>query len=99
MTEPAPPDPGERRREERRKTRLRAGILRSRSGLRLIDCVILNRSPHGARLILPEPKLLPLELELEDEADHRRYHVRIIRREGREIGIVVDAELPAEAGD
>lgn len=98
MSQPPVPDNGERRREERIRTRLQSAILYGRTGQRLTDCLIQNRSTHGAKLLLPEPVLLPLELILEDEADHRRYAVRIIRREGREIGVVIDDEVTEEGG-
>ena len=92
MTDPTPSDAGDRRREDRRRTRLRAGILRSRDGRRLADCVIRDRSASGAKLILVEERPLPLDLELEDEADHRRFDIRIIRRDGSEIGVVLERE-------
>ena len=92
MIDSTSPDNGDRRREDRRKTRLRAGILRSRDGKRLADCLIRDRSAAGAKLVLTEERPLPLDLELEDEADHRRYEVRIIRRNGPEIGVVVERE-------
>ena len=92
MIDAPPPDADDRRREERRRTRLRAGILRSRDGKWLADCVIRDRSAKGARLILAELRPLPLDLELEDEADRKRYDVRITRREGCEIGVVIEGE-------
>lgn len=92
MTDSSPPEAGNRRREGRHRTRLRAGILRSRDGRRLADCLIRDRSARGAKLVLAETRPLPLDLELEDEADHRRYHIRIIRRDGLEIGVVVEGE-------
>ena len=85
-------DNDDRRREDRHRTRLRAGVLRSRDGRRIADCVIRDRSAGGARLFLIEERPLPLELELEDEADHRRYDVRIVRRNGSEVGVVVERE-------
>ncbi|WP_169453512.1 PilZ domain-containing protein [Pleomorphomonas oryzae] len=94
MTDPTLPDADERRREDRHRTRLRTGILRSRDGRLLADCIIRDRSTSGAKLFLAEQRPLPLELELEDEADHRRYDVRIIRRNGPEIGVVVEGEKP-----
>lgn len=90
MTDPVPPNTGNRRREDRHRTRLRAGILRGRDGRRLGDCVIRDRSANGAKLILAEAVPLPLELQLEDEADHRRYDIRIVRRAGLEIGVVME---------
>ena len=95
MTDSSPSDTGDRRREDRHRTRLRGGILRSRDGRRLADCLIRDRSARGAKLVLAEMRPLPLDLELEDEADHRRYHVRIIRRDGLEIGVVVESEAIA----
>ncbi|MCM5552158.1 hypothetical protein [Pleomorphomonas sp. NRK KF1] len=95
MTDSSSSEPGDRRREDRHRTRLRGGILRSRDGLRLADCLIRDRSARGAKLVLAEMRPLPLDLELEDEADHRRYHVRIIRRDGLEIGVVVESEAIA----
>lgn len=92
MTDPSPPDAGDRRREDRYRTRLRGGILRSRDGRRLADCLIRDRSARGAKLVLTETRPLPLDLELEDEADHRRYHIRIIRRDGLEIGVVIEGD-------
>lgn len=94
MTDPTPSDADERRREDRHRTRLRTGILRGRDGRLIADCVIRDRSTGGAKLILTEQRPLPLELELEDEADHRRYDIRIIRRNGPEIGVVIEAEKP-----
>jgi hypothetical protein len=92
MTDPSPPDAGDRRREDRHRTRLRGGILRSCDGRRLGDCLIRDRSARGAKLVLSEMRPLPLDLELEDEADHRRYNIRIIRRDGLEIGVVIEGE-------
>lgn len=92
MSDSTPSEADERRREHRRRTRLRTGILRCRDGRLLADCVIRDRSAGGAKLILMEERPLPLELELEDVADHRRYEVRIIRRNGSEIGVVVEGE-------
>ncbi|MCM5560283.1 hypothetical protein [Pleomorphomonas sp. JP5] len=95
MSDSSTPDTDDRRREDRHRTRLRGGILRSRDGLRLADCLIRDRSAKGAKLVLAEMRPLPLDLELEDEADHRRYRVRIIRRDGPEIGVVVEGEAIA----
>jgi len=92
MTDPSPPDTDDRRREGRHRTRLRGGILRSRDGRRLGYCLIRDRSARGAKLVLSEMRPLPLDLELEDEADHRRYHIQIIRRDGLEIGVVIEGE-------
>ncbi|PIP01057.1 PilZ domain-containing protein [Pleomorphomonas carboxyditropha] len=95
MTDPTQPDAGNRRREDRHRTRLRPGILRSRDGRRLAECLIRDRSAGGAKLVLIEERLLPLELELEDEADHRCYDIRIVRRNGLEVGVVVEREKGA----
>lgn len=92
MTDSTPSDTDDRRREDRHRTRLRTGILRSRDGRRLLDCMIRDRSAGGFKLILSEDCLLPIELDLEDEADHRRYDIRIVRRNGPEIGAVVLSE-------
>ena len=92
MTDSSPPDTSDRRLEDRHRTRLRGGILRGRDGRRLADCLIRDRSARGAKLVLAETRPLPLDLELEDEADHRRYHIRIIRRDGLEIGVVIEGE-------
>ncbi len=85
------PDDDDRRGEHRLRTRLRGGILRSRDGRRLVNCVIRDRSASGARLIVIEEEWpLPPELVLEDEADHRRYDIRVVRRNGTEIGVVIE---------
>lgn len=85
----------DRRKEDRHRTRLRGGILRSRDGRRLLDCLIRDRSASGFKLVLFEDRLLPLELDLEDEADHRRYDIRIVRRNGPEIGAAIEREKSA----
>lgn len=84
------PNINDRRQKDRRRTRLRAGILRGRDGRRLVDCQIRDRSDSGARLVLTEAIPLPLELRLEDEADHRHYDIRVVRRDGLEIGVFVE---------
>ncbi len=92
MTDPTSSSEDDRRKEDRHRTRLRGGILRSRDGRRLLDCLIRDRSAGGFKLTLSEDRLLPIELSLEDEADHRRYDIHIVRRNGAEIGVVVDRE-------
>lgn len=92
MTNPTSSKLGERRQGDRHRTRLRAGILRSREGRRLLDCLIRDRSKEGFKLVLSNDRLLPIELELEDEANHRRYEIRIVRRNGTEVGAAVERE-------
>jgi hypothetical protein len=75
------------RREERRPTRFRQGRLFNAYGGFLSQCVICDRSEHGAKVKVAEP-LAPLKVvRLLDEVDKIIVEARVAWRRGNELGL------------
>jgi len=80
--------PGEEKRSERRRrTRLRAGKILDCRNAFLIECLVHDRSPDGARLRLVAPVALPDSIRLFEDEDRRLAAADVIWRNGQEIGI------------
>ncbi|WP_182085415.1 hypothetical protein [Aureimonas sp. ME7] len=91
----------ERRRAQRRATRLRPAKLMGEAGRFLCDCALVERSREGARVraFAPVERLLPEHLFLYDEVEALRWPARIVWARGAELGLCVDAapERPGQA--
>ena len=90
---PVAPKGGDRRREDRQRTRLRDGVLAEGRGRIVGDCRISNRSKLGARLQLDKDHALPGSFLLTDPASHTRFRATLIWQKGREAGVKL---VPAE---
>ncbi|WP_427024102.1 PilZ domain-containing protein [Aureimonas ureilytica] len=82
--------PPNRRRENRRKTRLRPGKLVTEGGEFLCDCTVIERSESGARIraFAPVTTLLPEDLFLFEEIEAFKHRARIVWANGAELGLV-----------
>ena len=81
------PTAGERRIEQRLRTRLRDGTLGMRRGHVLVECRIRDRSRGGARLRLDAPCALPRMFLLTDAASRARYHAMLVWQHGCDAGV------------
>ena len=89
----APQQGGERRHEDRQRTRLRDGVLAEGRGRVVGDCRIGNRSKRGARLQLDKERPLPKSFLLTDPASHASFRATLIWQRGRDAGVKL---TPAE---
>jgi hypothetical protein len=87
VTTPMNRVPGEKRREQRRRTRLRAGKILDCFKRFLTDATILDRSCGGLRLRLPRDIELPDRFHFFDEEIESIYLVRIAWRTRLVLGV------------
>lgn len=59
----------------------------------VLDCVIRDMSPKGARLRFGAPVELPDELELLLASEGRFLPIRVAWRRGREVGVEFESEM------
>lgn len=87
----------ERRRENRLRTRLRAGKLYGPKGRFLSDCTVLDRSQGGARLLPFDMEVLREEMLFLDESDGLRWPVRLAWQGEQTAGVTFagEAERPS----
>ncbi|MGO8739563.1 hypothetical protein [Rhodoblastus sp.] len=76
----------EKRREDRRRTRLRAGKILDRANRFLTDATIIDRSCRGLRLRLAREVATPEVFHFFDEEAEAIYVARIVWRSGRLLG-------------
>lgn len=81
------PAAGERRGEQRLRTRLRDATLGMRRGHILVECRIRDRSRGGARLRLDRPCALPRMFLMTDAASRARYHALLVWQNGCDAGV------------
>jgi hypothetical protein len=75
------------RSEPRIRTKLRSGRLSNLDGVFITECLVLDRSPHGAKLKLPKTLDVPKEILFRDDAVATAIYAKICWRRGDEIGI------------
>jgi hypothetical protein len=76
----------ERRREARLRTRLREGLLYE--GRRLVcDCVVIDRSRHGARIRTSRPLRSVQKLRFFDTYEQVLYEARVVWQKDTEVGL------------
>lgn len=78
---------GERRRQQRFRTRLREAILGERRGRVIVECRIRDRSPVGARLRLHAPCPLPAAFVLTDTASGTSFWATLVWQSGHDAGV------------
>src|SRR3954451_14365786 len=84
---PAPePRAVERRRITRQKSFLR-GSIHFNNRRSVVDCLIRDISPYGARLIFSDAVTMPDVLELYIPQKERTLRVNVIWRHGQEVGV------------
>jgi hypothetical protein len=76
----------EKRREDRRRTRLRAGKILDRANRFLADATVIDRSCCGVRLRLAREIAAPEIFHFFDEEAEAIFVARLVWREGRLIG-------------
>lgn len=76
----------EKRREDRRRTRLRAGKILDRGNRFLADATIIDRSCRGLRLRLAREIATPEIFHFFDEEAEAIFVARLVWREGRLLG-------------
>ncbi len=77
----------DRREEPRLRTRLRSAKLFSEHSVPLVDCQVLERSAHGARLKLATKIVLPTLLLLYCEINKEYYRARVAWQRELEAGV------------
>lgn len=75
------------RSEPRIRTKLRSGRISNLDGVFLSECLVLDRSPHGAKLKLPKALDLPKEVLFRDDAVETAVYAKICWRRADEIGV------------
>ena len=90
------PAAGERRVEQRLRTRLRDAMVGLRRGHVLVECRIRDRSRGGARLRLDAPCALPRMFLLTDAVSRARYHALLVWQRDCDAGVRL-TPLPADA--
>lgn len=91
----------ERRRAVRQKSFLR-GLVYFNNRRSVLDCLIRDISPYGARLIFADTGTVPDTLELHIPQKEQTLRVHVIWRHGQEAGVAFAQTTnlePAEAGD
>ena len=77
---------GERRGEHRRRV-LKAARIVFHRGLAVMDAIVRDLTPHGARLKLAETLRLPESCEIQFKDDKYRRGVQVVWRTASEAGI------------
>src|SRR3954469_8849105 len=77
---------GERRRITRQKRFLR-GMIQFNNRRSVVDCLIRDISPYGARLIFSDAVTTPDVLELYIPQKEQTLRVQVIWRHGQEVGV------------
>ena len=93
------PNSAERRRTSRQKSLLR-GTLHFNNKRTVMDCLVRDISPYGARLVFSGTVVTPDTLDLHIPQKEKTQRVHVIWRHGRELGVafaqILNAEQPAE---
>jgi hypothetical protein len=77
----------EKRRSERRRTRLRSGKLVSLEGRFLTDCHMHDVAGGGAKIRVADPRTIPGRFWLFDDRHARALIAEVVWREGLELGV------------
>ena len=81
----------DRRREERRRVYF-GGTIVSDARDQAVDCIVRNRSPHGAKLALQQAAFLPDEFALQVPRQQTEVRVKARWRRLGEIGVEIARE-------
>ncbi len=76
----------DRRKERRRKTRLQSGKVVAEDDRFLVDCIVINRTPFGARLTLGDNVRLPKAIWLYDDQSKTLRRTVVAWQIGRAVG-------------
>ena len=96
-TDKVHPASGDRRHDQRRRTRLRSGKVVDADNRFIVECQIRERSREGARLLLVRPATIPDRVGLFDDAELKIKTAEIIWRQALEVGIRFTPELDSDA--
>ena len=86
MSSPTEPRTVERRRITRQKSFLR-GMIYFNNRRNVVDCLIRDISPYGARLIFSDAVTTPDVLELYIPQKEQTLRIHVIWRHGQEVGV------------
>jgi len=86
MTDQAEPRTVERRRAARQKSFLR-GMIYFNNRRNVVDCLVRDISPYGARLIFSDAVTTPDMLDLYIPQKEQTLRVHVIWRQGQEVGV------------
>lgn len=92
--------PIERRREPRVRTRFRRGMIYDGHEI-ICDCIVSDRSPHGARIRTPHPLPPIRELRFVDSYEKSLYEGRVAWQADSEAGLALDrmaGPIPSRRG-
>ena len=102
MSGPTEPRTVERRKITRHKSFLR-GMIYFNNRRNVVDCLIRDSSPYGARLIFSDAVTTPDALDLYIPQKEQTLRIHVIWRHGQEVGVafaqVAQMESGTEAGE
>jgi hypothetical protein len=87
---------GDKRTEDRRRTRLRSGKVANLNGVFITECVIHDLSAIGARLRVDDCSIVPEEMLLLEDATLDIVGARVAWRREHELGVQL---VPGPIGD
>jgi PilZ domain len=92
----------ERRKTSRQRSFLR-GMVHFNNQRSVLDCLIRDISPYGARLVFSDTVTIPDVLELYIPQKEQTLRVHVVWRHGEEVGVmfaqIAELENPAEVGE
>jgi|GEM_PF-1984211 len=87
----------DRRKPQRKRTRLRCGKVLDQHGKFLVECQVHDRSDYGAQLRLIAAISLPPRIKFFDDEQGALIDAKVIWRKKREIGIKFETKMGAQA--
>lgn len=85
----APPEPSDRRRAPRQRTRLRSGKIVDLKGRFLTECLWHDLSRRGGRLRVPTGCVLPDAIQVYDDQTGELYRASVLWQREREAGVAL----------
>jgi hypothetical protein len=87
---------GDKRSDDRQRTRLRSGKLADSRGKFLVECVIYDRSAEGARLRMDGGPAVPDSILLFDDEYESLIVAQVVWRRPHELGVRFMPEVESE---
>ena len=102
MSAQAQQNAAERRKASRQRSFLR-GMVHFNNQRSVLDCLVRDISPYGARLVFSDTVTIPDVLELYIPQKEQTLRVHVVWRHGEEVGVmfaqIAELENPADIGE